>query len=48
LTNKLRALDSLANIQWRHSRGKGKHMSNSGIRSALAPVLPADLLAQLS
>ena len=48
LTNKLRALASLANIQWRHSRGKGKHMSNSDIRSALASVLPADLLAQLS
>jgi hypothetical protein len=44
-TNKLRAL---ANLPWRHSRGKGKHMSNSDIRSALASVLPAGLLAQLS
>lgn len=48
LTNKLRALASLANIQWRHSRGKGKHMSNSDIRSALAPLIAPDLLAQLS
>jgi hypothetical protein len=48
LTNKLRALAALANIQWRHSRGKGKHMSNSDIRSALASVIPADLFAQLS
>jgi hypothetical protein len=48
LTNKLRALASLANLQWRLSRGKGKHMSNGDIRSALASVLPADLLALLS
>ncbi|MEA5451917.1 hypothetical protein VB780_25295 [Leptolyngbya sp. CCNP1308] len=47
-TNKLRTLANLVNLQWRHSRGKGKHMSNSDIRSALASVLPADLLAQLS
>jgi hypothetical protein len=48
LTNKLRALATLANLQWRHTRGHKKHMRNSDIRSALAPVLPADLLAQLS
>jgi hypothetical protein len=48
LTNKLRGKGSLANIQWRHSRGHKKHMRNSDIRAALAPVLPADLLAQLS
>lgn len=48
LTNKLRALASLANLQWRHSRGHKKRMRNGDIRSALAPVLPADLLAQLS
>jgi hypothetical protein len=48
LTNKLRALASLTNLQWRHTRGHKKHMRNGDIRSALAPVLPADLLAQLS
>ncbi len=48
LTNKLRALASLANIQWRHSRGKGKHMRNSDIRSALTPFVASELLAQLS
>jgi hypothetical protein len=48
LTNKLRALASLANLQWRHTRGHKKHMRNSDIRAALATVLPADLLAQLS
>jgi hypothetical protein len=48
LTNKLRTLATLANLQWRHTRGHKKHMRNSDIRAALAPVLPADLLAQLS
>ena len=48
LTNKLRALASLANIQWRHSRGKGKHMRNNDIRSALTPFVASELLAQLS
>ena len=48
LTNKLRALASLANLQWRHTRGHKKHMRNGDIRTALAPVLPADLLALLS
>ncbi len=47
-TNKLRALANLINLPWRHSRGKGKHMSNSDIRSALAPLIAPDLLAQLS
>ncbi|TVQ07887.1 MAG: hypothetical protein EA368_13150, partial [Leptolyngbya sp. DLM2.Bin27] len=47
-TNKLRALATLANLQWRHARGHKKHMRNGDIRSALAPVLPADLLALLS
>ncbi|WOD36897.1 hypothetical protein [Nodosilinea sp. E11] len=44
-TNKLRALANLVNLQWRHSRGHKKHMRNGDIRSALASVLPADLLA---
>ena len=48
LTNKLRALATLANLQWRHTRGHKKHMRNGDIRAALAPFLPADLLAQLS
>ena len=48
LTNKLHALASLTNIQWRHSRGKGKHMRNSDIRSALTPFVASELLAQLS
>lgn len=47
-TNKLRALANLANIPWRHFRGKGKHMLNSDIRSALAPLIAPYLLAQLS
>ncbi|MEA5451951.1 hypothetical protein VB780_25465 [Leptolyngbya sp. CCNP1308] len=42
LTNKLHALASLANLQWRHTKG------HKDIRAALAPFLPADLLAQLS
>ena len=48
LTNKLRALASLANIQWRHSRGHKKHMRNGDLRAALAPLIAPDLLAQLS
>ena len=48
LTNKLRTLASLANLQWRHSRGHKKHMRNGDIRSALAPLIAPDLLAQLS
>ncbi|NJK72075.1 MAG: hypothetical protein HC926_01295 [Synechococcaceae cyanobacterium SM2_3_60] len=48
VTNKLRSLASLADITWRHARGKGKHMSNSDIRTALTPFVAAELLAQLS
>ncbi len=48
VTNKLRSLASLADIAWRHARGKGKHMSNSDIRTALTPFVAAELLAQLS
>ncbi len=47
-TNKLRTLANLVNLQWRHSRGKGKHMRNSDIRSALTPFVASELLAQLS
>lgn len=46
-TKKLRGLASLAGIPWRNARGKGKHMSNANIRSAMAPFLAAEVLAQL-